>query len=337
MDSKKACTSNNQASYIRSTVDESVLSSQTLMVIDDSKENLSLMKALFESDYQVVTFDDPAESITYAQQGAVDLVLLDVNMPSMHGYDACTQFKSNPLTSQIPIIFVTALSSTENEAKGLSLGAVDYVTKPVNLVILRARVRNHMESVYYRKQLEILSSVDGLTGLANRRSLDSMLQLHYNSTQRFGFNMTLMMIDIDDFKSYNDRYGHVQGDDCLKRIATCLKAQCRETDFVGRYGGEEFVMVLPDTDLEGGLTMANKLLKAVRKLTKTKDEQSAKVTISIGLSVFNGRVNSEEQHTVNSLIELADEQLYKAKRSGKNKVCHYLASANQNRFSGSAV
>ena len=333
LDSNKASTTSTrythqQDTYTQAKVDEETLTAQTLMIIDDHEENLSLMKVLFESSYQVVTFDNAIDAIDYVQKGAVDIILLDINMPDMHGYDACVVLKSNPLTSHVPIIFVTASKSSESEAKGLSLGAVDYITKPLNLAVLRARVRNHMESVYYRRQLEILSSVDGLTGLANRRKLDSMLQLHYSSTLRFCYCMTLMVIDIDDFKAYNDKYGHIQGDDCIRRIAHCLEAQCRETDFVGRYGGEEFVMVLPDTDLEGGLTMANKLLRAVRKLDTPNISPPCDVTVSIGLAILDGSENIDDQHTVESLIELADEHLYKAKRSGKDKVCHHLSSAN---------
>lgn len=319
-----------QHTYTQASIDEDALAAQTLMIIDDYEENLSLMKVVFESSYRVVIFDNATDSINYAQQCAVDLILLDINMPGMHGYDACEALKSNPLTSHIPIIFVTASKSSESEAKGLSLGAVDYITKPINLAIFKARVRNHMESVYYRKQLEILSSVDGLTGLANRRKLDRMLQLHYNSMRRFRYCMSLMVIDIDDFKAYNDRYGHIQGDDCIRRIAHCLEAQCRETDFVGRYGGEEFIMVLPDTNQRGGLTMAKKLLRAVRKLNIPKQSPSFDVTVSIGLAVLDGSNKVDDQYsTVESLIELADEQLYKAKRSGKDKVCHHFSSAKK--------
>ena len=306
-------------------VANSELRKQTLMVVDDYRSNLQAMNALFEFQYQVVMFDNAKEALAFAQVGSVDLILLDLDMPDMHGYDACTELKSNPLTAHIPVIFVTASDSSDDEARGLLLGAVDYITKPVNLTILRARVRNHMELVYYRKQLEILSSVDGLTGVANRRQLDTMLLQHYASTLRFGHSMTLMMIDIDDFKPYNDLYGHMQGDDCLKRVAKALQSvRRRETDFVGRNGGEEFAMVLPDTDLEGGLVVANKLLQAVRVLNIEHQgaSETDRVTISIGLTSFEAKGDQSNHHSVEALIELADKQLYIAKRSGKNRVSY---------------
>ena len=307
-------------------VANSELRKQTLMVVDDYRSNLQAMNALFEFQYQVVMFDNATDALIHAQQESVDLILLDLDMPDMHGYDACTELKSNPLTAHIPVIFVTASDSTDDEAHGLLLGAVDYITKPVNLTILRARVRNHMELVYYRKQLEILSSVDGLTGVANRRQLDTVLLQHFASTIRFGRCMTLMMIDIDDFKPYNDLYGHMQGDDCLKRVAQAIQSvRRRETDFVGRYGGEEFAMVLPDTDLDGGLVMANKLLQTVRSLNIEHQGASAadRVTISIGLTVFEAKQEQPTQMTVEELIELADKQLYAAKHAGKNRVSHF--------------
>lgn len=318
---------NRQASPTRPKINNDELSNQTLMVVDDHQENLSLMQSLFESDYQIVTYDNAIEAIDHAQHFQVDLILLDINMPSMHGYEACRQFKAHPETSFTPIIFVTAADNPESEATGLALGAVDYIIKPVNLAILKARVRNHMELVYYRKQLEFLSNVDGLTGLVNRRRLDSILLSHYNLTLRFAQRLTLMMIDIDNFKSYNDQYGHLQGDDCLRKVAQCLQAECRETDTIGRYGGEEFVIVLPDTDVEGALTVATKLLHAVRKLNIESADKESCVTISIGLTVFDGSNDCGEQPTLQALIQLADEQLYEAKRKGKNRVCNTLATA----------
>ncbi len=309
-------------------VAKSELRGQTLMVIDDYDSNLQAMNGLFESQYEVVLFDNAKNALEHLQQETVDLILLDLDMPDMHGYEACRVLKSNPLTAHIPVIFVTASDSTHDEAKGLLLGAVDYIAKPVNLTILRARVRNHMELVYYRKRLEVLSSVDGLTGVANRRQLDTILQQYFSSTIRFSQCMCLMMIDVDDFKPYNDLYGHMQGDECLKLVANTIDSSCRETDFVGRYGGEEFVMILPDTDLEGGLIMANKVLQCVRRLNLEHKgaTSSDRVTISIGLSVFAASNGEPTQHTAGSLIEMADKQLYKAKRDGKNRVKHFVAA-----------
>lgn len=194
----------------------SVFEKQTLLVVDDYISNLDAMSALFKFKYRVVVRDNAKDAINFAINNDVDLILLDVDMPVINGYDACAVLKANTMTAHIPIIFVTAASSPEDEEKGLGLGAVDYVVKPVNVAILRARVGNHMELIRYRKKLEVLSCVDGLTGVSNRRQLDAMLSQHYASAIRFGHCLTLLMIDIDNFKAFNDIYGHRKGDECLR-------------------------------------------------------------------------------------------------------------------------
>lgn len=311
-------------------IQNSELNKQTLMVVDDYQSNLQAMNALFEFQYHVVLQDNAKDAINYATQQNVDLILLDVDMPVMNGYEACTALKSNPITAHIPIIFVTAADSSDEEAKGLLLGAVDYVVKPVNLTILRARVRNHMELIYYRKQLEILSCVDGLTGASNRRQLDTMLLQHYASTIRYGHCLTLLMIDIDDFKAYNDTYGHVKGDQCLKQIAhTIMSVRRRETDIVGRYGGEEFAVILPDTDADGGLVVANMLLDRIRQLKIENAGVSTHkiVTVSIGLAVFEAKHQEHQDFTLDAFVDQADQQLYKAKHNGKNCVSYSTVEA----------
>jgi len=298
------------------------LTKQTLMIVDDYQSNLKAMVGLFEFHYDVVLKDNAKDAINYAIQEEVDLILLDVDMPEMNGYEACTALKSNAMTAHIPIIFVTAAGSADEEEKGLLMGAVDYVVKPVNLSILRARVKNHMELIYYRKKLEVLSSVDGLTGVSNRRQLDTVLLLHYASTIRFGHSMAFLMIDIDDFKAYNDTYGHAKGDECLKQVAqTILAVMRRETDVVGRYGGEEFGVSLQDTDIEGGIVVANEILTSVRDLNiQHAGSLTHKiVTVSIGLAVFEAKQNNHQEITLDEFLQQADKQLYKAKHSGKNR------------------
>lgn len=311
--------------YLRLPPVNSELLKQTLMIVDDYQSNLQAMVGLFEFHYDVVLKDNAKDAINYAIQEEVDLILLDVDMPRMNGYDACSVLKSNPLTEHIPIIFVTAAGNDEDEEKGLLLGAVDYVVKPVNLSILRARVKNQMELIYYRKQLEILSTIDGLTGVPNRRQLDTIVLQHYASTIRFGHSMVFLMIDIDDFKAYNDTYGHAQGDECLKQVAqTILSLKRRETDVVGRYGGEEFAVSLQDTDIEGGLVFASEILNSVRKLNiEHRGNVDHKiVTVSIGLAVFKAKHENHKEMTLDELVQQADEQLYYAKHKGKNRFSH---------------
>lgn len=300
---------------------KSELKKQTLMIVDDYQSNLDAMEGLFKSQYNLVLKTNAQDAISYAMETEVDLILLDIDMPDMNGYEACTALKLDSLTAHIPIIFVTAAGDVEEEEKGLSLGAVDYVIKPVNLSILRARVKNHMELIYYRKQLEILSSIDGLTGVGNRRQLDIMLRQQFAAAHRYKQALTFLMIDIDDFKAYNDRYGHGKGDECLTKVAqTILSIMRRQTDVVARYGGEEFGVILQNTDLEGCLTVANQILNEVRNLNiEHEDSKKHKiVTVSIGVAVLEPAEELFEKVTLDDFLHQADKQLYNAKRQGKN-------------------
>jgi diguanylate cyclase (GGDEF)-like protein len=303
------------------------LDKQTLMIVDDYQSNLDAMQSLFGFMYKVVLFDNAKDAINYAMNEEIDLILLDVDMPNMNGYQACEILKSNELTAHIPVIFVTAADSPDEEEKGLLLRAVDYIVKPINLPILHVRVRNQMELVRSRKKLEELSCVDGLTGASNRRQLDTMLLQYYASTIRHGHCLALLMIDIDNFKLYNDNNGHVQGDDCLQQVAQAvMSVRRRETDVVGRYGGEEFAVVLPETDIAGALLVANKVLNKVRdlKIKHSTNKPYEIVTVSIGLAIFEAKGCHEQEVSLEAFVNQADVQLYAAKHNGKNRVEHTL-------------
>lgn len=298
---------------------------QTLVVVDDSKSNLNAMRGLFRSDYDVVTFESARDAIAHTRAASVDLILLDIAMPDMSGLEACAVLKGDPRTKDIPIIFVTAAGSSGDEERGLLMGAVDYIAKPFNLAILRARVDNHMKLAFYRRQLEALSNLDGLTGVSNRRQLDEQLQRHYASAIRFGYSLSLLMIDVDDFKLFNDTYGHMVGDQCLKQVAdTIMSARRRETDVVGRYGGEEFAVILPDTGLDGGMVFADLLLRSIREIDLKNVEFAIDlpVTVSIGLAVLSATQSKEQSMSLDEFVTLADMELYRAKRAGKDRVCH---------------
>lgn len=310
---------------LKSSFPSSKWEKQTLMIVDDYRSNLEALNALFSTQYTVILKDNAKDAISYATEQNVDLILLDLDMPVMDGYEACRVLKSNPLTADIPIIFVTASQSADDEEKGLLLGAVDYVAKPVNLSILRARVLNHMELVYYRKKLEVLSCIDGLTGTSNRRQLDIMLKQYCASTLRSGNCLSLLMIDIDDFKSYNDTYGHTKGDQCLKLVAqTMMSVRRRETDIIGRYGGEEFAVILPETDAKGGLLIANEILERIRslKIEHLGSPVESIVTASIGLATFITEKDSPQEMNIEEFVHQADLQMYEAKTRGKNCINH---------------
>ncbi|WP_028867677.1 GGDEF domain-containing response regulator [Psychromonas arctica] len=303
----------------------STLSKQTLMIVDDYPNNLFGMKALFSNDYNVAIKDNGEDAIEYINTNVVDLILLDVDMPVMNGYEVCNILKTNTATRHIPIIFVTSAESVAEEQKGLLLGAVDYVIKPVNLNLLRARVSNHMQVVSDRKELEALSSLDGLTGIANRRQLDIMLKQNYASMIRSNENLSIIMLDIDDFKSYNDTYGHTKGDHCLKSVAqTIFQARRRDADTIGRYGGEEFAIILPNTEVEGALLIANDVLDRIRdlKLKHSGNSMHKIVTVSMGLVTFTSQQDNPQHVALEDLVNYADAQLYQAKKKGKNCVSY---------------
>ena len=224
---------------------------QTILIVDDSPENITVLGALLRADYgiRVATNGDKALKIVDSDNPP-DLILLDVMMPGMDGYEVCRTLKDNPLTRNIPIIFITAKCSEDDEVKGFERGAVDYVTKPFSPVIIKARVRTHLELKKYRDLLENTSYCDGLTAIANRRRFDEYYATMWSVSVRESLPLSLIMIDIDNFKRFNDGYGHQEGDACLIRIAQKLAASVRrKTDLVARYGGEEFVCVLPGTGI----------------------------------------------------------------------------------------
>ena len=222
---------------------------QTVLIVDDAPANIEVLSEALSDEYEVLFATSGQDALDVAAEQHPDLILLDVMMPEMDGYEVCTRLKGDTKTQTIPIIFVTAMDHEEEETKGLNVGAIDYLAKPIRPAIVRARVRNHLELKRYRDNLECLSSTDGLTGIANRRRFDEFLDREWLRARRCQTPLSLILMDIDLFKGYNDHYGHLAGDDCLRHLAremtACLR---RPTDLVARYGGEEFACLLPDTD-----------------------------------------------------------------------------------------
>lgn len=248
-----------------------------------------------------------------------DLVLLDVMMPEMDGYEVCKRLKALPETKDIPIIFATALSDERDEAKGFEIGAVDYVTKPISAPIVIARVRNHLELKRYRDYLEEIAFIDGLTSIPNRRRFDEHYQSEWQRGVRRESSLAVLLLDIDFFKPFNDNYGHQAGDDCLVKVAQALAASVhRPGDLVARYGGEEFVCVLPDTDLAGAEIIADTLRKSVSALKVPHGFSSVTdhVTVSIGAAA----VMLDQSMKPAELVEKADKNLYEAKETGRDRV-----------------
>jgi diguanylate cyclase (GGDEF) domain len=282
--------------------------------------NIRILANLLKDDYtiQIANRGQKALDIARGSQPP-DLILLDIMMPEMDGYQVCRELKNNQATSHIPVIFVTAMDEVENQKKGLSLGAVDYITKPFDADIVKVRVRNHMNLKVKTDMLEDMSHVDGLTQVANRRNFDRTLQRELKRLERSGKPLGLIMLDIDYFKPFNDHYGHGKGDECLIKVAAALQQVVkRPGDLLARYGGEEFAAILPETDAEGVARVAEEMRAAVEAIDVEHGHSQVAdhVTISVGCCAQIVTADT----TVEQLLNRADTALYAAKRQGRNRV-----------------
>ena len=292
-----------------------------ILIVDDTPTNIQVLAEALRADYRVkVAGSGKAALEVITKQGLPDLILLDVMMPDLDGYEVCRRLKSAPATQKVPVIFVTARNDMVDEELGLKLGAVDYIAKPFHLPIVLARVHNHILLKQKTDLLESLALLDGLTNIPNRRRFDEHLDSEWKRGVRAGSALSMIMIDIDFFKHYNDHYGHGAGDVCLRKVAGVLaSAVVRPGDLVARYGGEEFVALLPDTDEEGALQIAERLRSNVVALQIPHAHAEAAVFVTISLGVA-----SCEPSAITSpadLLEQADHQLYRAKSKGRNRVC----------------
>jgi len=292
-----------------------------ILLIDDLTTNLLLLNDLLKDDYEIKVAKNGQKAIEIALSDAqIDLILLDIMMPNLDGYEVCKILKNNEQTKNIPIIFVTAKDSQEDEEYGLNLGAIDYITKPFKKTIVKLRVRNQIELKLKSDALEELSMYDGLTHIPNRRYFDEMFERRYKEALRQQENLVVIMVDIDFFKLYNDNYGHGKGDEALKKVAIALKDTLkRPNDFIARYGGEEFVVLLSGLTQESISVIANELLDAVRNLNieHLYSKVQNKITISLGIFYKSKDLNIEK----NEMLASADGLLYKAKESGRDKFC----------------
>jgi diguanylate cyclase (GGDEF)-like protein len=288
-----------------------------LLVVDDDPNNIRLLANLFDSSYDILFATNGKKALDIALQERPDLILLDVMMPEMDGYQVCEQLKNDPLTADIPIIFITAHNNVEEEIRGLEIGAADYISKPFCPGIVKIRVRNQIELKRSRENLIRLAITDGLTGIPNRRYFDEQLAREWQRASRMSDSLAIAMIDVDWFKKYNDYYGHQAGDDCLRQVAKLLACTAqRGGDFVARYGGEEFALILPTTYGQAALTVVENACRALSDLNLPHcDSDFGKVTLSGGVAV--GIPSTDK--SAEDLIHQADEALYTAKNSGRNK------------------
>ncbi|KWT85014.1 GGDEF domain-containing response regulator [Candidatus Magnetominusculus xianensis] len=293
----------------------------TILIVDDEKTNIDVLVNLLNGEFRAIIAKNAEQALKRleSKDEKIDLILLDILMPEMDGYELSRRVKNNILTRNIPIMFITALSMVEDEVKGFEMGAVDYITKPFVAPIVLARVRTHVELKLKRDLCEILAMEDSLTGIPNRRKFDEFLEFQWSAIQRRKSPLSLMLIDVDYFKKYNDNYGHAAGDDCLRKVARMLKSSMpRAMDFVARYGGEEFACILPDTGQAGAVEVAKRLLNAVSSLQIPHEfsDSANHITVSIGVST----VTPPEAGAASDLIETADLALYESKASGRNQI-----------------
>ena len=290
----------------------------TILVVDDMTTTLLLLHDLLKDTYEVKIAKSGTKALEILESpNDIDLILLDIEMPDINGYDVCKRIKNNETIKNILIIFITGRTSQEDEEYGLNLGAIDYITKPFNKAIVKLRIKNYLNLKIKNDMLEKLSMYDGLTNIRNRRYFDETFEKTFSEIKRDKKSLAVLMIDIDFFKPYNDNYGHGQGDETLRKVAKALeKTIKRASDFVARYGGEEFVILLKDINKDGVEAVANNLLNAIRELKITHEFSKIEnyVTVSIGVSYYN----SSSDITKLELLLKADETLYNVKNSGRN-------------------
>jgi two-component system cell cycle response regulator len=305
-----------------------------ILVVDDHEDNIELLRARLEArGYEVFGAADGYAALETVERVCPDLILLDVMMPKMDGIEVVRRLKGNATLPFIPVIMQTALDSTENKVEGLDAGADDYITKPINFAELEARVNSLLRIKKLQTELKAreqelrelndmlkkISLTDGLTGIENRRSLEDRLKEMWSHSVRLHEPMALVMCDIDKFKSVNDNYGHQAGDSVLKEFASLLKDEAREIDRVGRYGGEEFLLILPGTVLDAAVTFAERLREKVENHTFTYEGGTLRRTMSCGVAGSpHPRVQDQE-----ALVRSADDALYVAKETGRNKVVRF--------------
>jgi diguanylate cyclase (GGDEF)-like protein len=297
-----------------------------VLVVDDEKINRTVLLELLKADYTVVLAKSGKQALDKAHsEHPPDLILMDIMMPGMDGYTACQRLKESPLTRDIPVIFVTAMQDAEDECKGLDTGAIDYIAKPFSPAIVLARVRNHLALEHARKklaeahamlamknkELKTMAAKDFLTGLSNRFTLDETMNRELHKANRYDRSLSVAILDVDHFKTINDTHGHQVGDLVLKKLAVLLRENVRDSDVLGRWGGEEFLVICPETDAQGIFTFAENM----RKRIETYPFPTARrITVSLGLATFS------KDDTVDSIIRRADNGLYRAKNMGRNRV-----------------
>ena len=289
--------------------------SMTIMIVDDTKDNINILRQfLAKFGFKTKVAFNGEMALDLIPKLKPDLILLDIMMPGIDGYEVCIRLKKDAELKNIPVIFITARGDTKDVVEGFEAGAVDFIMKPFRLEEVYARVKTHLTLSAALKKLTLDNETDPLTGLFNRRAFLEKIE---NEAIRFKRNQkpfSILFGDIDLFKKINDTYGHSAGDAILVSISHILNTEKREIDQVARWGGEEFLILLPETNLKGAVQLGNKIRKSISAKHITHEGQEINVTMSFGVSEYNSETHIEKT------IDLADQRLYLAKNSGRNKV-----------------
>ncbi|MDE7245324.1 MAG: diguanylate cyclase [Oscillospiraceae bacterium] len=289
-----------------------------ILVIDDSPVQGEFLRSILSENFEITICQTGREGLLTARNGNFSLILLDIIMPDMDGYMLLRELKASEVTKYIPVVLITSLSDVQHEEKGLLMGAVDYITKPFSPVIIKARVKTHIQLYHYQMKFKAEASVDALTGVANRRRYEEESVIKWQSAIRFKLPFTICMFDIDNFKAYNDTYGHPAGDKVLSAVAACISSRLqRSTDFFARYGGEEFVALYVGDDATPTFEFMKSIRQAVEDLHISHSHSVSQwVTVSVGGVTH---IPTAED-SFDTYLKIADTMLYDAKRFGRNQV-----------------
>jgi len=295
----------------------------TVLVVDDEPMNIRALTHILAPDYTIYVEKDGYGCVETARELRPDLILLDVIMPARNGFETIEILKSDVVLKDIPVIFVTGLSNPQDEETGFNLGAADYINKPFSPAVVKLRVKNHIHMVNQMREIYSLSVTDTLTGIGNRRHFNNQLEAEWQRGLRQQKPVSFLIFDIDHFKAFNDKYGHIQGDWVLKNVSTAIRdGLLRPTDILARWGGEEFAVILPDTPLEGAKIVAENIRRKIESTTFLLElddrQEETKLTISAGINCVIPK--NDNSYSLDRLIAGADKALYFSKHNGRNKV-----------------
>ncbi|QIR14974.1 GGDEF domain-containing response regulator [Shewanella aestuarii] len=296
-----------------------------ILIVDDDHSVVMALRNVLNDLGRVRFAQNAVQAFEMISDISPDLILLDIDLPDKNGLDICRDLKKEPDTSDIPVLFITSQVGATLEREVFSCGGADYISKPLNPYVVAARVNTHLNYRHLIIELNKMAMRDGLTGVNNRRSLDEKLKIEYKRSFRDKTPLTVAMIDVDEFKKYNDYFGHIEGDECLKRIASTIQL-CgrRPADFIARYGGEEFVLILPNTDKNGAYEILTHLLQMIAQLNieHTPEAKYDHVTVSVGYSTFSPEETTQDDADDKALLSFADKALFQAKQQGRDQICY---------------